>query len=98
MEVRWDDVNAAYERMRGKQLLEVQVKPGSTAGHILSLAVFGRAQRRAGSWCGVKYLLSWYAEFRWINESRLRGAITKYLKKCGYPLDAEYLIDDLSRI
>ncbi len=98
MDVTWDDVRVVYWRMQGRWLLEVQAKPGTAPGHILSLAAFGHAQQRTGEWHGVEYLFHWYAQFKEIDEDALREEIDKYLKRCGYPYwDAEYIVEELGR-
>lgn len=97
-DIVWDDVRTVYDRMQGRRLLEVRATPGTAPGHILSMAAFGRAQRKTGEWHGVEYLFHWYAQFKGIDEDALRNEINKYLKRCVCPFwDADYIVEELSR-
>lgn len=97
--VEWDDIRIVYERMKGRQLLKLQAKPGTIAGHLLCIAAFGRAQRRTGAWFGAINLLRDYADWKGVEYETLCGAVVKHWRSCGHwGGTAPGIVEVLSRI
>lgn len=98
-DVGWDDVRIVYDRMKGRQLLEVQARPGSIAGHIMSIAVFARAERREGGYINAGDAIDWYAQFKKVDGTALREQIESYWRDTGHwGASAEAIIEGLSRV
>lgn len=82
--IKWEDFGTVYERMQGLRLLEAQALPGTAPGHILSMGVIGRSQRRRGVYRGPAALLRDYAAFKGMDEAALCGAVESYWRDCGH--------------
>lgn len=85
--------------MQGRRLLEKRAAPGSVAGHIMSIAVFGRAERRTGDWLGAAEVIEEYALWKHIDVDVLRHQIEAYWKDTGHWYGgADSIIEELSRV
>lgn len=97
--ITWADFDEAYTRMQALRLLEVKARPGTVPGHMLTLAIFGKGQKRVGEWKGGAVLLDWYAEYKQIDPAALRRAIESYWVDCGYlAISAERIIEKLMEV
>lgn len=79
----WADVNVVYGRMQAHGLLRVRVSPGSTMGHIFSIAVFARAARRRQPDFSLTKFIDVYCGWKKIDRNALFAAYSLIRRREG---------------
>lgn len=93
----WEDVGTVYDRMQARRMFTRRAKPGGVIGHLFSMAVFARAERRLDSDFDPVQFTEEYAEFKKIDLCDLVDAINEELEiECFFEVDLYAMLEVLS--